>query len=57
MVSMAMNAPVHIDTCVSNFYCDLDLNSEVMFDGVAEGMDLYSHSASAFSIPLTDGFM
>ena len=35
MGSMATNRSVHTDTTVSDFYCDMDFNSEVIFDAVA----------------------
>ena len=28
--SMATNGSVHMDTCVSDFYCDMDLNGAVI---------------------------
>ena len=34
--SMELNGRVHAGTYVRNFYCDIDLNGEVMFDAVAD---------------------
>ena len=31
MGSMTTNGFVHADTCVSNFYCDIDINGVIVF--------------------------
>ena len=36
MSSMAIDGFVPTDTCVSNFFCDTDLNGEAIFDAVIE---------------------
>ena len=36
MDSVATNGPPHLDTSVSDFYCDKDINGEVIFDTVAD---------------------
>ena len=36
MDSVATNGSTHLDTCVSGFYCDKDINGEVIFDTVAD---------------------
>ena len=38
MGSMATNGSVHMDTYVSDFCCDIDLNGEVIFYAVTNAM-------------------
>ena len=33
--SKESNGSLHMGTCVNNFYCDIDLNVELIFDTVA----------------------
>ena len=37
MGSISTNVTVHMDSCVSDIYCDIDLNVEAIFDAVANG--------------------
>ena len=36
MGSVATNGSIHMDICISDFYCNIDLNGELNFDNVTD---------------------
>ena len=42
MGPVATNWSIHMDTYIRDFYCDIDLNDEIIFDVVADALQLIS---------------